>query len=601
MYSSNNSLPNADETGNIDTLAVVKLKKELQKTQRFKIMGKTADKIELMDDAPTKSVYSQEDNYRAFKLFSMMDSDNGGSISLREVNRVMMGDSVRYVTMNFEHPDTGVVWALDEDNCVIIASVEPYSLGAAEPILVENMRLVRINNSEIPLHDPRALSLLYRKLVQCDTSPIELEFLEPILILNQYNYMLDIEVEKRIFSIKLPLGAVYNLDVFRTKMNQAFTAAHQALQWITIDFLARKRQIIFECDRYSFKLLFKSGPYRNFSCKYVLGFGDQDTPVRGKHRGRPLVIDINLGLNENNMEILMTELFIKFDADGSGEFEFEEFRDFYMKYLDTDESLARLRNYANYRFRDIEFEELVAIRQQDSKAKVEKRGFNKEKYKHSVALQKQKQKEDSQKDIYGITRRNYRHRTNATIKMANKYAPQKLQLGGEIGGIGSPTESVRLLPNLDEEPPLKSKIKLGKKALEALRIAEEEASLASQQTFEKKQEEAYDRHVERKRKSQETAVRQTKRRKAILKKIFEANSELNQVHMYTVDHVYTYTHILIHIHILILVYIHTYSYTCTYTHTHTHVHTHILIHMYIHTYSYICTYIHTHTHTHIPA
>jgi hypothetical protein len=28
-------------------------------------------------------------------------------------------------------------------------------------------------------------------------------------------------------------------------------------------------------------------------------------------------------------------------ADGSGEFEFEEFRDFYIRYLDSDDSLAR--------------------------------------------------------------------------------------------------------------------------------------------------------------------------------------------------------------------------------------------------------------------
>lgn len=40
---------------------------------------------------------TQEENYRAYKLFSMMDVDSGGSISLRELYRVLMGDAIRYI------------------------------------------------------------------------------------------------------------------------------------------------------------------------------------------------------------------------------------------------------------------------------------------------------------------------------------------------------------------------------------------------------------------------------------------------------------------------------------------------------------------------
>jgi hypothetical protein len=244
----------------------------------------------------------------------MMDADNGGSVSLREVNRVMMGDTIRYVTVTFDHPDTGIVWAVDQDNCVVISSVEPYSIAANEPVLVENMRIVRINDMLLPLSNPNCLSYLYQKLVQTGASPVELEFLEPIIIVTKYNCMLDLEVEKRVFSVKLPLGAVYNLEIFKEQLHQSLCGAHLALQWIKVGFVPRKRQIFFECDRYPFKLLFQSGPNRNFSCKYVVGFGDEDTMAHMKHKGRPLVIDINLGLNEENMEILMTELFAKFDT-----------------------------------------------------------------------------------------------------------------------------------------------------------------------------------------------------------------------------------------------------------------------------------------------
>lgn len=77
----------------------------------------------------------------------------------------------------------------------------------------------------------------------------------------------------------------------------------------------------------------------------------------------------------------MTELFMKFDADGSGEFEFEEFRDFYIKYLDNEDSLERLRNYANFRFRDIEFESLVATKREQLVDKLHHREITKVKYK----------------------------------------------------------------------------------------------------------------------------------------------------------------------------------------------------------------------------
>lgn len=48
----------------------------------------------------------------------------------------------------------------------------------------------------------------------------------------------------------------------------------------------------------------------------------------------------------------MEELFGRFDTDGSGEFQFEEFRDFYTKLLANDDCLNTLRAYASHRFRD---------------------------------------------------------------------------------------------------------------------------------------------------------------------------------------------------------------------------------------------------------
>ncbi len=70
---------------------------------------------------------SQEENYRAFKLFSIMDTDNSGSITLAEINRLLMGDIYNSFTVDFDHPDTGIKWGLDCDNCVSVLDVEAHS------------------------------------------------------------------------------------------------------------------------------------------------------------------------------------------------------------------------------------------------------------------------------------------------------------------------------------------------------------------------------------------------------------------------------------------------------------------------------------------
>lgn len=61
----------------------------------------------------TLSIDTLEENYRAFKLFSIMDIDHSGTISLREINRMLLGDMSATFLINFDHPDTGIVWGID--------------------------------------------------------------------------------------------------------------------------------------------------------------------------------------------------------------------------------------------------------------------------------------------------------------------------------------------------------------------------------------------------------------------------------------------------------------------------------------------------------
>jgi hypothetical protein len=64
-------------------------------------------------------------------------------------------------------------------------------------------------------------------------------------------------------------------------------------------------------------------------------------------------------LDEAESHILVNELFKKFDQDDSNDLNFEEFRNFYIKLLDSDECLDLLKKFAKYRFRNLVQEEAL--------------------------------------------------------------------------------------------------------------------------------------------------------------------------------------------------------------------------------------------------
>ena len=342
-----------------------------------------------------------------------MDIDGGGSISLRELNRVMMGDMQRYVTCDFSHPDTGIIFGVDEEQCVMIASIEAESMASKYPFLIPRMRLHRVNaNFYVKPYDARSLQAVYQQLLRLHDEPVALEFYEPIIVINKFSCMLDVEVNHQIFSVTLPVGAVYNHHIFCEKILDLMRQTSPMLQFLELKFIPNRRQVIFYSDVAEFRLLFATGPNFRRSCRYALGFSAEDLPYSNEHQGQPMLMDLRLGISSDQMEVLMKELFTLYDEDGSGEFEFEEFRDFYIQYLDTEESLDRLRYYAQFRFRDIERENYVKKLQLERTNKLQRREVLRVKYAHVIEDQKKKLLEDSYIDKYGLRRRNYRHRTN---------------------------------------------------------------------------------------------------------------------------------------------------------------------------------------------
>lgn len=104
--------------------------------------------VDLSD--PFKSTYTAEENMRAYRAFTMIDIDDNGFVTLREIERVLSGTlDDKVLSESFEEPDTGIVFGLDVEGCPIIRSIEDRSHAFLKSSLVPGLRLVRINSVEV--------------------------------------------------------------------------------------------------------------------------------------------------------------------------------------------------------------------------------------------------------------------------------------------------------------------------------------------------------------------------------------------------------------------------------------------------------------------
>ncbi len=113
-----------------------------------------------------------------------MDVDNSGQVSLRELRRVLAGETLRTITVEFDQTDCGIIWNLDEDDCVIIKSIEKSSPADGVSELINGLRLLRINSTPIQLYEKKSLQVLQNEFIKLHDDKMELEFLEPLVSKN---------------------------------------------------------------------------------------------------------------------------------------------------------------------------------------------------------------------------------------------------------------------------------------------------------------------------------------------------------------------------------------------------------------------------------
>jgi hypothetical protein len=306
--------------------------------------------------SPPPPPVTQDENYRAYKFFSAIDFDNAGSIDRRKLFKLLFGDYVNTFTSTFTHQDTGVNFGLDFDHHVCIQQLEEGSPASLLPTLVDKLRLVRVNDLQVaPCGGVEALRTVRATIRRIRRGKVVFEFLEPLLTITTFTCHIDFDIYGYgLQTLTLPIGAVYDLNLFAEAIRELL-ADHDSypMRSIGIAIDANRKQVFFYTlsGNPHFRLLFATGPNCDFSARFVLGFAAEDLGYAQYHYGHNMTADVNLRLKKDECDLLVNDLFEKYDKDESGDFSFEEFRDFYIQLLDTEEGLKLLRRYTKYRFK----------------------------------------------------------------------------------------------------------------------------------------------------------------------------------------------------------------------------------------------------------
>lgn len=113
------------------------------------------------------------------------------------------------------------------------------------------------------------MNVLYDILNHPRSTSMEFEFIEPVLILTPFSNVLDIQIEGKIYSVELPVGAVYDLDQFKYTIRESMIKVNKIFYDVNVEVIGAKRQIHFQSANHTFRLLFATGPNYHRSCRYM--------------------------------------------------------------------------------------------------------------------------------------------------------------------------------------------------------------------------------------------------------------------------------------------------------------------------------------------
>ena len=322
----------------------------------------------------------------AFQLFRDMDFDSTGRIPALILRNYLCGDTTKLISSTFDHPDTGIQWK-EESGVLSILSIERDSPAAMRAELVPGLVLHSLQDNAISsLHE------LYASLSHLTgnaTAHVRFNFIVPVLIVSTFNQRLELEINSRLVAVDLPLGAVYDLSALSDTVNKQLSKVLGS-HVIQLSVNTHLRQFSFKAETI-FRLLFS----RARSCCFLLGFDGRDTSEDYVHTGEPMTTDINLGLPESAVNLLVSHLLFAlgfpqrdshfneseiFDPEDHVFLTFEQFRLVFVNFLCDAESINRLRAYGRAHFRRFRFKNhfnrVVTVKYERMMKKIDKQNLN---------------------------------------------------------------------------------------------------------------------------------------------------------------------------------------------------------------------------------
>jgi hypothetical protein len=124
-------------------------------------------------------------------------------------------------------------------------------------ITIKGLRLFKINDVLIKNEGYEGLKKIKKMIYNLNNNTIKYEFLEPLLVISIYSSILDIEMDSIIYTLKLPIGAVYDILKFSNDIQNIINQQGYPLNLITIRLFCSVISLVFSL----FVLLFFFMPY----------------------------------------------------------------------------------------------------------------------------------------------------------------------------------------------------------------------------------------------------------------------------------------------------------------------------------------------------
>ncbi len=365
------------------------------------------------------------DMQEAYTAFSALDVDASGRISLRELQRYLAGDADYFYEATFSEADVGFIFECTRPGEVYVKEIESHSPAAAHPDTAVGLKLLTFNDQKFDIsHLPQYKEWPETKkceetirwlihLVKADESGTYVyKFLEPKYVFNEYNNIIDIDVEKvGLKTVEIPPSAYNTHEDMILQLQTAFRGVPKLGKFkVTID--RDSLQFTFDSGGPEFRLLWETGPNKNLKAGPVLGFKNVDTDWDDQHTGEPMCLDLNMMLTADQVTIFTLELVKEVDDSSNAFIEFNEFTVLYDKYLSSDKKKDGLVNKAVERFLSAQQKEerkQVLIDKKKRKKRLKAQIKAREKQRAIAKAQAAKRKGVMKRDADGVLRQHHQH------------------------------------------------------------------------------------------------------------------------------------------------------------------------------------------------